>query len=462
MKRKSVIFVGVVAVGLGGLALSRFFFSREPQWVTQTWQEGQPIDDFPAPPNFSEPAREEPLLELTLTLQTQTVAGVPVEGAYFKIIRRQGRAVWAKAHFLEPQNLPSTQRVQRDLQRLTSVQSQSEILQDDLDCKMRTPLRPILRWRLGAFRLLFTRGCENPRGEIFEVAFNSRGRLLSQDSVGSHFQSETARITLFPKGPKLSHLEKTEVAIAPPPAFLLTPKLEVTSDAGVKIENRDTLESLRPEDPAFDLVQAYFFSSGALQWAEQHLKIHIEPIKVRTHVGYPEKGNVAFYYGREIRLGEGDDVTFSKIAWDPSIVVHEVMHGVIESLTGLPFKGEPGSLQEAYADSLTALYLDTPQMGSAAYKAGPYQRTLENDKKLQDRAGKMYADSLIISGTVWEIKRELGDAAAMDLLAFLLSRGTPNSGFADVQKDLQAWLAACALGERCDRIGSVLSRRGWL
>lgn len=462
MNKQTVIILCAIAVGLGGLALSLSVFTGQPKWVTQTWQEGQPAERLPTPPNLGSAEQVYRLQGQTLSIQQQHVAGVPVEGSYLKVVSRGSQPTWVKARFIPVERLPRASRIERELSRVKHVQAQSESLAGDLGCTMRAEAKPVLRWSRGNFRLFFVRPCESPHGEMFEVAFNSRGSMVSREIAGSHFNWGSARVTLFPRGPKLSGLEVTDVAVADRPFFLLTPSVEVTSDAGIKIRDMNELELVRTGDPSFDMVQAYYYSSTALRWVEDKLKMKMDRLKVRTHVGHPEKSNVAFYFGREVRLGEGDDVSFSKIPWDPSIVVHEVMHGVIEALTGLPFKGEQGSMQEALADSLTALHLNSPLMGAVAYKGGPFQRNLQNNMKFTDRDGKMYHDSLIVSGTVWEIKESVGDDSAMDLVAFILARGTPDMRFNDVKQHMQSWLQSCSLGERCDRIGSILSHRGWL
>lgn len=462
MRAKAVILTLVIAGGLGGLALSLSVFSGKPSWKTKTWLEGQAAEQIPNPPHLERPERDYLLQGQTLFIQQQNVAGVPVEGSYRKVVRRGDTLAWVKAHYISAQELPSERAIQEQLSSTDGLEAKSKKVAYASGCAKIYNLKPLLRWRRGAFRLVFTRDCESTDGTLQQLAFNNQGRMLTREGVGSHFNWGNARVMLFPKGPKLSNLETTDVAISAQPFFLQTPQVEVTSDAGIKIRHLNELEMVRTGDPSFDMVQAYFFTSNALSWAEKQFGVNIDRLKVRTHVGHPEKSNVAFYFGREIRLGEGDDISFSKIAWDPSIVVHEVMHGVIEALTGLPFKGEQGTMQEAFADSLTALHLSSPLMGAAAYKNGAYQRNLENQMKLSDRNGKMYHDSLIISGTIWEIKESVGDSSALDLITFLLARGTPDMGFKDVRTNFQSWLNACTLGERCDRIGSIFSQRGWL
>jgi hypothetical protein len=464
MNRTTVTFLSLMAVGMGGLALSLSVFRNSPAWVSETWSETQPWERSPRPPSLAPIQQVYNLQDQTLSIQQQTVAGVPIEGSYFKVVRRGGQVVWIKTRYLPAERLPNALSVERELSRIHGVQARSvaESGARELGCTLRKATKPVLRWSRGRFRAVFVRSCETPTGEMFEVTFNNHGAIIGHEIAGSHFSWSSARIHLFPRGPKLSELEATDVAISAQPYYLLTPSVEVTSDTGLKIRDVRDLEAVQTEDPSFDMVQAYYYSSTALRWIEDRLKIKVDPLRVRTHVGHPEKSNVAFYFAREIRLGQGDGISFAKIPWDPSIVVHEVMHGVIEALTGLTFKGEPGSMQEALADSLTALHLNSPLMGAAAYKGGAYQRNLENEMKFTDRNGKMYHDSLVLSGTIWAIKESINDNTAMDLIAFLLARGTPDMNFNDVQQHIRSWLQACTLGERCDRVGNLLSHRGWL
>ncbi|MGZ3723116.1 MAG: hypothetical protein ACXVA9_09310, partial [Bdellovibrionales bacterium] len=337
-----------------------------------------------------------------------------------------------------------------------------EPLQKTLNCKFAGEPRTELRW-LGGWHLVFKRTCEAPDGSAYEVVVNSHGRLISHLPAGANMTSVTESVTLYPKGPKFSALKQIQLPVSADPNFLSVNVLEVTSDANAKFSNLGQLSQVVPSDDRFDMLQAYYYSTQSLEWIAEHLKFQYSGLKLRTQVGYPQKSNVAFYYGREIRIGQGDDITFSHMAWDPSIVIHETMHAVIEALTRLPLgQGEGGSLQEGLADILTALQLDNPQMGEASYKLAPYQRTLANDSKLADKNGSLYHDSLILSGTLWEIKSEINAAAAEDATAFLLAHLTPSSGFDDVKNQLRDWLKTLNDKEKFTAAETVLRMRGWL
>src|SRR5690606_1502757 len=125
------------------------------------------------------------------------------------------------------------------------------------------------------------------------------------------------------------------------------------------IEGSQNME-FPPTDERFDQVQAYYYANQILSWFGRKLTLK-KPLKVSilAHVGYPDKTNAAFYYKGQVRLGSGDDVTFSLIPLDPSIVMHEVSHVLIDELARLPFQGEGGSINEGFADVFTTFYLNS-------------------------------------------------------------------------------------------------------
>jgi Zn-dependent metalloprotease len=192
------------------------------------------------------------------------------------------------------------------------------------------------------------------------------------------------------------------------------------------------------------------------------------PFAIRgvSSLGFPEKTNSAFYYSGQIRLGAGDDVTFSKIPQDPSIVIHETCHALIEALAKLPYQGEGGSLNEGFSDFFTTVLLKNPKLGEASYKKGPFKRTVENDKKVSDKKGALYADSGIVSGTLWEIYQKLGQEKSLQFALEILTRLGPNSNFESTSTVMKELLAV----EQNDKdkladneiLKTVLKVRGWL
>jgi len=447
----------------GGLWLSLPACSRggvHPQ--VQEWHKGMSPARLTVPTNMQAQISHGAINQNQMELRQQSISGVPIEGTFLKIVRDHDEPVFARSRAYAEAQLPDPKIVERELHRASFIQLQSALLARDLGCQWRSELKPKLRLG-GVWQVLFSRLCESRNGFVYEVTMNSNGTVLSQERMGAGFEWENLPVTLFPRGPRFSQLQEIPLNISALPFYLSTPLLEVVSDAGVKFPDRLQIQESRPGDDRFDMLQAYFYATEALRWVQDNYKFEMGKLKIRTQVGYPEKSNVAFYFAREIRLGTGDDVTYAHLTWDPSVVMHETFHGVIETLTGLPFRGEGGSIQEALADSMAALALDSPRIAESSYKKGEYQRTLENDFKMSDRNGKLYHDSLIVSGTVWQIRKEASAQMAVALVGYLLTHLAPDSQFADLDRHLQGWLNTCSESslQKCGVSRQVIQSRGW-
>ena len=186
------------------------------------------------------------------------------------------------------------------------------------------------------------------------------------------------------------------------------------------------------EDPKFYQAQAFFFVQKALDFFAVDLGFRI-PVKVEveTSMGYPQKTNAAFTYSNQIRLGDGDSQIYQNIPNDPTVVIHEVAHILNNVIAHLPTQGEGGSLNEGFADFFTASYLNTPLMGSYSFKQGSARRNLEDVVFYADKTGSLYGDSQIVSGTLWQIRKELGADTAQKLALKTLTRLGPTNTLAD-------------------------------
>jgi hypothetical protein len=454
MKKRTGLYVSLFATVVGGFWLFHHFSSQQLRWQEIEWQQGQTQPELPTAFRTFETHK---LGAKIIQWARQEVAGLEIPGSYAKTIRQDGAVTNLRAHLLLRDQLPSEGEIQKSVAKFKSG-SPPQISGDCIGSK---EAYPILVRHLAKWTVQLRQECEH-KGETLALDFDHSGTLQNTTVLNATFAFKDSPIVLYPKGPALSQLRAMNIQVSSTPFFLFTPALNVVSDAQLTFPDLHEVSQVLPTDPRFDMAQAYYYSSTALSWVETNLKLHVAGLKLRTHVGYPEKTNTAFYYGREVRIGEGDNTLFSHIAWDPTIVIHETMHSVVEDMTHMPFSGEGGSLSEAMADSLTALQLQTPKMGEASYKNGPFQRSLETVVALGEKTGKVYHDSLIVSGTVWQIKTELGDATALDLTQYLLEKFTPGSNLEDAHRQIQNWFKLCSEGERCDRIGSILSHRGLL
>ena len=101
------------------------------------------------------------------------------------------------------------------------------------------------------------------------------------------------------------------------------------------------------------------------------------------------------------------------------------------------YEGEGGSLNEAFADFFTCLMLDRPYLGESSYLKGPFKRQLNNVAKLSEKNGGLYHDSLIISGTLWDIKEKFGTEKAKALALGTLLQLNPASNFERFQEKIK-------------------------
>lgn len=298
-------------------------------------------------------------------------------------------------------------------------------------------------------------------GIPWEIRFNGQYQVRSLKRVGSQFHDTFALV--FPKGPKVSTLQ--EVALK---GLALSPTIS-NSYASVQSQSpqqiTDMNESLRfpPGDARFDQVQVFYFLTESLKWFESNLGLRLPyQLQADVHVGAPDRTNTAFYYQGKIRIGAGDQVSYQNIPQDPSIVIHESAHALIESVARLPYEGEGGSLNEAFADFFTALQLDNPRMGEVAWMKGPFRRTIDSNKKLSERTGGLYGDSAIVSGTLWQLRKKFGIVKAKELAILTLNRLNPMSDFTEFGQKLNEVLPMVLTGAEQKEALEILKERGWL
>jgi Zn-dependent metalloprotease len=72
--------------------------------------------------------------------------------------------------------------------------------------------------------------------------------------------------------------------------------------------------------------------------------------KLIVNVRYGKKYMNAFWDGDEITLGEGDGSIFSGFDKSLDVLAHELGHGIVQSEANFVYKGQPGALNEHYAD----------------------------------------------------------------------------------------------------------------
>lgn len=346
-------------------------------------------------------------------------------------------------HFFSSQ----TQRFQEasGLSKIDSCRRGIKILNGDFS--------PI--WRIHGFDL---------DHEFWEVDLNSSLEMVSRKRGRAEF-SDTIDLEAmaYPRGPLQSSLRRVSLFGLLKGKFLQEKHLVVTTAAEEAVVVGSHPLNFSIEDSRFDQVQVFFTLQQAYQWFAQELGwTWAGQLTVETSLGHPDKTNSAFYYGNKIRLGEGDGVTYKGIPKDPSIVIHESVHALVDRMARLPFQGEGGSLNEAFADFLTSSYLNRPYMGEVAYLKGSYRRRIDEPKSWSERSGQLYADSLIVSSFLWELRSKVGVKAVHHLVTQVLRDLYPDDNLNSFKEKFLRVARAHLEPQDVSEFNELASDRGWL
>ena len=295
---------------------------------------------------------------------------------------------------------------------------------------------------------------------VFSMRVSPSYAIESFQRVEKCFQE--SRSFVFPTGPRLSDLIETFLTPLIGDGSLSSPRVNVSSLDGkaASAENGEFVFST--SDPRFDQVQAFFFAQKTLNYAETHWGFSLPfPLKIELHAGYPEKTDLMYYHQKVIRLGEGN-ISYKNIPRDPSIVTHEVAHAIIDSISAMSSEGEAGRLNEGFADYITATIWEIPELGHTAFLKRPFTRTVDVKTLYSEQNGGTYHDSGIISGTFWEIEKQLGSAKTQKLALKTIARLGAHPLFVDALPAIMDASKSSAFStEDLDLIKSVLIKRGW-
>lgn len=396
-----------------------------------------------------------------ISFQEQTLNGAVVENSYLKRLNSStGEEVLISgALSFENEKLNSLNLKPFESSRATVIENLRERIPAFRTYEI-TRLDLIISKHQGFHEPLWRVTYFDRYGVPWELKMNNHFQIRSVSRVGSQFHDTFA--VVYPKGPKLSALSEVVLKDLKTQPALSNQRLSVFSQAESKIDIATETLKFNPQDTRFDQVQVFYFLDESLNWFEKQLGVKIPfQLQAEVHIGNPDKTNTAFYYQGKIRLGAGDDISYSRIPQDASIVIHESVHALVEAVARLPYEGEGGSINEAYADFFTALQIGSPNMGESAYLKGPFRRTINNNYKLSDRRGTLYFDSGIISGTLWELRQKLGPEKARRIALRTLNRLTPVSNFVDFGAELKGILQQELQGKELATGLEILRQRGF-
>lgn len=395
-------------------------------------------------------------------IRPQTHDGLVVESTYLKDISNSaGKPQRLRAGVLQTELALTHIDTEQVRQQLPWIRQR--LLRVFPFLRKHPPLKiePLIVERGGFHEVVWQVDYEDAQGRLWNLRLNKNLEVRSIRPAGSQFIDTSAWV--YPKGPLLGGLQEV-----PLKGLFLEPTLAnhwvyVSSQSENKIDRISGPLKFSPDDSRFDQAQVFVYLNESFRWFESRLGFSLPfQLNAEVHVGHPEKTNSAFYYQGRIRLGQGDGEFYQNIPRDPSIVIHESAHAVIDVLAKLPFEGEGGSLNEGFADFFTAMQLGNPRMGEVAYKKAPFRRTIQNDLKVSDKNGGLYHDSGIVSGTLWEIQSEISSAAALKLAMATLNRLVPRSDIEDFGKTLREVSSEKLSVEEKQKVEQILLKRGFL
>lgn len=297
-------------------------------------------------------------------------------------------------------------------------------------------------------------------GTLWRALFDAKDKHLSTQKLGSGIDAQVSLYTLGPKQSTITDVLLRQLDITP---AMSNQSIFVDSEAPQKINEISPLMKFDPKDERFDQIQVFYYLDSIQTWMKNNLSVRFpEKLYAVVNVGYPNKGNAAFYFQNKIRLGRGDDEFYTMMASDPSVVYHEAFHALIDGLARLPLgQGEGGSLNEGFADFYTTVALNRPYLGEASYLKGPYKRAVNIEKRLDEKNGGLYPDSLILSSLLWKVKEKLGSVAALQLATDTLVELNPYSDFSDFNVKFLAIVDKSLSAEDKSTVHSILKERGF-
>lgn len=287
------------------------------------------------------------------------------------------------------------------------------------------------------------------------------GAVLERGEVA--WDAADGRALVFPKGPRLSELKEETLRGLLGDGTLAGSSLKVSSALNLSAWAPDLRFIYPQDDRRFDMAQAYFTIDSGLRWMKEKLEVEVpQQVEIRVHVGDGGVSNAAFYHRNTIYLGVGDGIVYRDLLRDPSVLVHEAMHVLIDAYAGLPAEGEGGSFNEGFADLFTALILDNPNMGEVSYLKAPYRRTMENNlRAYRDFTSGVYQNGSIVAATFWEMKAQLGVEKTAQLAFRTLVRLGKGARFDDFGPALSAAAASLLPEHQRNTVTQLARGRGW-
>jgi hypothetical protein len=399
----------------------------------------------------------------SIEMTNQTLAGFKVEGSFVKsIYNQQGQLTFQSSALL-------SQNKNRQLRLAEKINSKKEEISKLFFAK--NPrfntwqiLRPaevvFYKDALAHYKPTLKLILSDRLTQVIEIYVAKDGVIEKQKPAGSQFDDHVpAQALIFPKGPQKSKLSSTSIMRRDRVENLSNSILEIVSQSTLSLGSQHNLE-FQPPDERFDQVQVFYFANQYLTWLLEKVKF-VGPMKVQilTHVGYPQNTNTAFYFQNQIRLGTGDGQIYSRIMWDPSIVMHELSHAMIDAMAQLPFEGEGGSINEGFSDYLACSFLQSPLLAEQSYAKAEYKRSIDKPLKMSELNGGLYHDSALVSSFFWQLQKQIGNDKVLPFALKVLQRLGPHSNFDEFKQTIHEQAPITFNGNDLQKINQLIKER---
>lgn len=456
-------FVAILVITvLGTLSCEK---KSEPKRESQTWtkKDGDPPAIFSSA-QVSGPGRMMTVLGETVRFSEQRWGPAIVDQGGLKTVENSdGRKIFGKIQYVFSPKDPIPLRLDelekldaRKFQFLEQMKKRSawfrshEVLSDPQLVVLFDGSRPRVTYAIDLLTF--------PAGPVQRYWFSPNYRVIKKEIVSTGFDA-TAWIFPVSSHERIEEILLKDMIDGP---ILKSLRHQTASQSAYSASSDNKPWRFGLDDERFDQVQAFYYIQDGLDFYQNELGLTLPVlIEAQTSIGYPEKTNAAFTYSNQIRIGLGDGEVYGSLARDPSIVIHELGHVVVGMLARLPTQGEGGSLNEAFADFFTASHLGNPKMGTFSYLAGPFVRSLEQRIRYSEKNGGLYHDSLIVSGTLWEIRSALGADRAQKLALKTLLRMASADELKDFVPALRAAAAELLNESEMNSMNVILKERQW-
>lgn len=294
------------------------------------------------------------------------------------------------------------------------------------------------------------------KGFVSQMFFDKSAKLLKEEVLSSDFDAQ-AWIYPFSDIRKIQEtvLKKLEINKA-----LKNQKISVYSSDSSELSDKNAPWQFSTTDPRFDQIQAFHYADTITNLLESSFGFSfLTEVQIQTAFNYPEKTNAAFTFNNQIRLGLGDDLSYKSLAQDPTIIAHELGHVIVSQISGLSTQGESGSLNEAFADYISASINQTSLMGSFSYIPKPFKRNLDEFITWDMAKGGLYFDSQIFSGILWEIRKNFGSAISNKIALRTISRLSSYAKFTDFPQALLLASKDLLTSEDHNKLIQILRKR---